>query len=351
MEQSTHAWIAVRALKLLQDEDTQSPLVALLKPHLAKATVGGWLPDQQDAKRGGSKTENHVLKIHPYEEALVGKDKYKPDQRKRFIADKAETLKRLGGFRMVSDFIDKDTANVLDSAWWGRPYRGDVPKPGMHVPNRTLSLSVTLADLLLLGDDRVDALLPGDVSFGKDLGQNARTTPAQAATFFFMLSHFAADATMPCHCDARAIMAYAQGLHMELEEHWKKGLPKTFTKVRLSDSDLGPDGILEASTEADATFNLQLGRQVPAPVDEDVWSEFMSVCRASFALAAVMVPEKDHSFTEKAPKKGKLASFKDLFPVEREALLKRVDQVVLHDAVINTAVVWKHAWGKASARE
>jgi hypothetical protein len=87
---------------------------------------------------------------------------------------------------------------------------------------------------------------------------------------------------------------------------------------------------------------------VPAPVDADLWNEFMSVCRASFTVSAAMVPEQQHPFTEKKPRKGKLARFHELFPAG-SPLIRRVDQVVLHDAVLNTALVWKHTWAKASA--
>jgi len=65
VNQRTHSWIAVRAIALLEDEGASKNLVKLLKPHARMATVGAWIPDQVDAKRGGNKTENHVLKIEP----------------------------------------------------------------------------------------------------------------------------------------------------------------------------------------------------------------------------------------------------------------------------------------------
>ena len=49
MNQRTHSWIAVRAIALLEDENTERNLVRLLKPHVRKASVGAWIPDQVDA--------------------------------------------------------------------------------------------------------------------------------------------------------------------------------------------------------------------------------------------------------------------------------------------------------------
>lgn len=54
MDQRTHSWIALRAIALLADENAEPNLVALLLPHARQASVGAWIPDQADAKRGGA---------------------------------------------------------------------------------------------------------------------------------------------------------------------------------------------------------------------------------------------------------------------------------------------------------
>jgi len=60
MKQPAHTWIAVRAVGLLLDDPDTEEFGKLLAPHVKQAAIGAWMPDLQDAKIGGSKTENHV---------------------------------------------------------------------------------------------------------------------------------------------------------------------------------------------------------------------------------------------------------------------------------------------------
>ncbi|MCI5219769.1 MAG: hypothetical protein D3914_11440, partial [Candidatus Electrothrix sp. LOE2] len=82
MNQRTHAWIAVRAVALLEDEGSCPELVNLLKPLVKSAAVGAWIPDKRDAKIGGADTDNHILKMAPYN----------GPQRERFTLPKQELL-------------------------------------------------------------------------------------------------------------------------------------------------------------------------------------------------------------------------------------------------------------------
>ena len=66
MNQRTHAWIAIRAIKLLEDENQSNKLVKLLKPFTQEASIGAWIPDKRDAKLGGAQTQNHIFKLSPY---------------------------------------------------------------------------------------------------------------------------------------------------------------------------------------------------------------------------------------------------------------------------------------------
>ena len=70
MDQRTHAWIAIRAIAFLEDENKETReknLVKLLLPHARKASIGAWIPDIGEAKRGGASatTDNHIFKILP----------------------------------------------------------------------------------------------------------------------------------------------------------------------------------------------------------------------------------------------------------------------------------------------
>ncbi len=334
MNQRTHSWIAIRAIALLENENHSKGLVDLLKPHARTASVGAWIPDQIDAKRGGSGIDNHVLKIRPYQGNQVA----------RFTKKKDELLKEIGSHRMVSLFLQND--RCLDDAWWGKPYKGDVDRPGQHVPNRIMALGTMMKDLLLLGDPRVDDLIPGNVGFIQDLDPKARTNGQAAALYFFMLSHFIADASMPCHCDARKLSGYGGGLHKELETHWSKKVGTTFDRKNLLATHASSDQILQQAREIDAEFDLHFdGTLIPDLLpDHDAWNESMFLCVASFAVASIIAPPQDYPYDNSKES----VEFDDLLGGGREAILTTLDGFVMHDAVLDTAILWKHVWNKVS---
>jgi len=345
MNQRTHSWIAIRAIALLKDENKEKNLVKLLKPHAREASVGAWIPDQADAKRGGAGalTDNHVLKIEPYTGS----------QRERFITHKEELLERIGMYRMTTQFLQND--NSLDRDWWATPYRGDVPKPGQHLPNRAMSLSTMMKDLLLMGDKRIDHLIPGDIRFAQYMIPETRTQEEAAAMYFFMLSHFIADACMPCHCDARKLAAYSEGLHKELERHWSRKVGTGFEKRNLLPKALledrerthgDSDEVLEQARAIDTKFGLEFSE--PAVPDlhrgHDVWLEVINLCRASFAMASIIAPYRQYRYDDSDAR----APFKTVLDTGDRKLLKDLNKAVMYDAVLNTAIVWKHIWNKVS---
>lgn len=335
MNQRTHAWIAVRTIALLEDSGKNKNLVKLLKPHAGKAAIGAWIPDLQDAKRGGSRTENHIFKIKPF----------KGKQKDRFVADKDETLKRLGKDRLMYKYIKDD--QTLDDAWWQQGQKATIKQPGQHLANRAMAMSVMLRDLLIMGDPTVDELLPGSVSFAGDIDKHARTREEQVALYLFMLSHFVADACMPCHCDARKLASYGNGLHKELENEWSKIVGIEFDDEKLTPEDLSisPDEILELSREAGKRFGVAFkSNAVPNPTDKDVWKELVNICRGSFAVASIAVPYKTYDYQDDKAR----APFKDIFTNAKSQTFMDFSKMVMHDAVLNNAIIWRHIWTKAS---
>lgn len=336
MDQRTHSWIAIRAIALLEDEGKEQNLVSLLKPHAAKASAGAWIPDQVDAKRGGagSGTDNHVLKM----------ELYTGNQKDRFVVDKDALIKNVGTHRMAASLLQKDTS--LDPAWWAAPYKGDAPKQGQHLPNRIMALSTMMKDELLMGDRRVDHLIPGDIRFAEYLDDSERTPEEMAAMDFFMLSHFVADASMPCHCDGRKLAGYSAGLHMELEKHWSSIVGTAFEKDRLIKGTATSKQILAQAKALDTKFGLTFDPvSIPDLLpDHDVWLEAIYLCRASFAIASIMAPYKTYPYDDSRP----AAPFAEVFGKGKEQILSAVDQAAMHDAVLNTAIVWKHIWNKVS---
>lgn len=338
MDQRTHSWIAIRAIALLEDNDDIPELVSLLKPRACKATIGAWLPDQTDAKRGdsGSKTDNHVFKMEVAENDPAG----------RFVMSKAELLEHIGLHRQTAQFLQQDQS--LDMSWWKTSYRGDVPKPGQHLPNRIMALSTHLKDLLIIGNKDIRDRLPYDGSFLQAMDPRALTRAEAAVVYFFMLSHFVADISMPCHCDARKLAAYKAGLHKQWECYWSKLVTTSFDKAKILQPDAKSDQILQKAREVDAVFSLHF-ESAPIPdfcPKQDPWLEAIHLCRASFAVASIVTPCHSYPYGET----DTVVPFKTVFGNGKEQLLADVNRVALHDAVLNTAIFWKHIWRDVSGK-
>ncbi|MEW6410941.1 MAG: hypothetical protein AB1483_00550 [Candidatus Zixiibacteriota bacterium] len=328
MNQRTHAWLAIRAVKLLEDSKEVRGLVKLLKPHVRTAAIGAWIPDLQDSKRGSGDIDNHVLKMELYDGL----------QKIRFTASKDEMLKRLGPGRLMTSYLKADSH--LTSQWWQQPYKAS-PQPGQHLGNRAMALSVTIIDLLILGDPPVARLVPGAVKFAESLDPEARSAAEQIATYFFMLSHFLADSCMPCHCDARPLSAYAANLHHELETRWSKKVGTYFDKSKLLKCTDTPDAVMAKARSIDSQFGYKLPVKIPKLPVEDVWKDVVNVCRGSFAVANILAPVKDYPLdTDEKPSLDKI--IKDY----GEQHVAKIDKVAMHDAIVNIALTWKHIWQK-----
>ena len=178
MDQRTHAWIAIRAVALLEDSGEAPELCTLLRKYLKTAATGAWIPDLQASKLGTGDVDNHILKMAPV-------------SNKRYALPKAKLLKKLGSARKMTGYIEEDTS--LDEGWWQQAYQAS-PQPGQHLANRAMALTVTLVDQLLMGDRAVAELVPGDRSLASVLDPRALARVCQGATYFSMLSHFVADA-------------------------------------------------------------------------------------------------------------------------------------------------------------
>jgi hypothetical protein len=329
MDQRTHTWLAIRAVALLDDANETPGLVKILKPHVKSAAIGSWIPDMADSKRGTGDIDNHVFKLKPYSGA----------GEKRFITKRDKLFESLGNKRLIRTFLD-NWDGVLGADWWNKPYKAD-PAPGQHLANRSMALTTTLIDQLILGDTNLAKLVPGEVKFAKNLHPAARSRGEQVATYFFMLSHFVADACQPCHSDARRLSAYGNGLHKEMEGHWSKKVGTYFKKKKLLETSDTPAKILKAARAVDGQFNLTFENKVPKILARDTWLEVVTLCRASFAVASILAPPQSFPYDA-----NNLTTFNEVFLSDNADtdLLPDLNQAIAHDAVLNIAMVWKEVW-------
>lgn len=325
--QRTHAWIAIRSIKLLEDEGQVPLLVDLLKPYTQESSIGAWIPDKRDAMLGGAQKHNHVFKIGPYNGPL----------KSRFVVSRTKLTNYLGSARLITGFINQNT-NILGSGWWQESYKAD-PSPGRHLANRAMALTINNIDMLILGDPSVQALVPGRIDFIRQVPLPTRSPAGQASLFFFMLSHFIADALMPCHCDERDLSDYNKRLHMELERHWSRRIGTYFEDENLTQAGLNDDDILTKAGTIDAKFGINFQNQIPDMSSDDVWEEIVLLCRASFALASIIAPPNKYPYKPGPQVTPPYDTYDILFTQNQEGkdLLAEIDEVIMHDAVLNVA--------------
>lgn len=216
-----------------------------------------------------------------------------------------------------------------------------------------MGLATTLIDLLLLGDEQLQRCVPNAVSGRLRLPAGAMTSSLQIALYFFMLSHYVADAHMPCHADARALARYDGKLH----EKWEKHIDKQIAKFPSSDQlrEHTPEALLE---HAVAAIPFLFPENIPQ-LESDIWEEAISICRASFAVNCIIAspevyplvktdrPREDESdLAADAPR----PSFDELF-AGREALRDEVTDAIVHDAVLSVAMIWKDVWKTVMRRK
>jgi len=331
MNQRTHTWLAIRAIALLEDSGGPKGLITILKNNVKGAAIGSWIPDLQDSKKGSGDIDNHILKMKPYH----GRN------RSRFIKKKTALLDELGSERKVCEFLNAPN-HTLGAVWWNQPYKAK-PAPGQHLANRAMALTTTIIDQLIMGDKQVARLVPGTVRFSNRLDLNARTRMEEVATYCFMLSHFVADSCQPCHCDARALSGYSNGLHKEMEAKWSRVVGTYFDKKKYLKNSESPNAVLKQARAIDNKFDIHFTNSVPELQARDAWLEIVNICRASFAVASVLVPPDSIAYGSK-----ETTSFKQVFDTANggPALLAELNRMVMHDATLNIAIFWKSLWSK-----
>ncbi len=328
MKQRGHTWIALRAIGLIQDDPKTQNLAQVLAPWAKYSYIGCWLPDMRKFKKGHGIIGNHTFKNAPYK----GKNK------SHFVLSKKKLLNTLDSNLALHEFIK--SYSTLTSDWWNQPYKAK-QKDGEHLPDCLSSLFDTVADMLLLGDTKLDALVPGSTGYGDYLDPACALTKEQVSTFFFMMSHYVADCFMPCHADKRKLCAFKRGgVHAGWEGHWENLIGTYFSKKKLKATSDTSGKIIKKAKDLDASLGLTFKTPLTWPDnDNDIWETAILWCRASFAFSCNIFPIVKYSYgSQKQP------LFKDYFTDAMK--LSEYDRIVLQSAVYAVASTWKQIWRK-----
>ena len=343
MKQRAHAWVALSALKLLDDLGTAPKLVEMLSFSLSDVWDGAWLPDTRIVDM----TYGHIFKMDDSRARLGFNVQDEPWMKVGYD----ELKKRLKGKRLCLELVRGDP--VFDLA-----YRTH-PQSGGHLPNRVIALCQTLGDMLKLCDyplafyarNQPPKAFQEDLSQQKvkDLSRSPMFSARQISMMFFVLSHYVTDAHMPLHCDFRDYGAkrsqlnrLPKSLHPSIEKKWEEHLPdiSVFTMHGYTLASLDD---MVAALPADSMFKVGTGKyklkSSITSTDSDEWNEMVNVARVSFALARNWMPVG--------------CSYKkaDDMLADDEQLFVDVTNRIFHDAILSVARLWLKAWKRFESQK
>ena len=333
MNKPTHAWLAVEAFRMIQKcaataagkKRKLDGLAELLGQNLRDVVAAAWLPDSliMDMSYG------HIFKMSSYQ----------GDQEERFTLDRAGLKKELAGAAYQREaFLDP-----LPAAWWKKPYRAT--EDGGDLPNRVLALAHGARDMLKMGDDEIYGLAgiappAGRKSIAKSLLYSTR----DVAVGLWMASHYVADAHMPFHCDDRRLgdSKAPKHAHGDIEDKWGDQVADLFQKEKLLRET--PAAILAAVPPATSQFkDLTWGDTIPLLPGGDPWKQAVFICRASFAMSFVWVPETVAAVDDQKTSVSRTEIFDGSKGCGEEAFWQ-TSRAIMHDAVTSIAMFWQDVW-------
>ncbi|MFQ5887942.1 MAG: hypothetical protein ACE5HY_04520 [Candidatus Hydrothermarchaeales archaeon] len=333
MKQKAHAWVALRALKHINDTGKAPKLVELISYYISDVWDGAWLPDTliRDMSYG------HIFKMDS-DPQVIG-----PVEERRKVTY-SELKRRLTGKRLCLNYA-KDSSELRKPIWVHDTASG-------HLPDRVIALTHGIIDMLKMGDyplafyakgKKTKEYLMKDLAKQKikDLSLSPNFSARQIAMMFFMVSHYICDAHMPLHCDLRDRSMDNVGrrlpdtLHPSIEKKWEESFPakKTlaihdYTTDTLDDivSKL-PD---ESLIELDSNQDYALSERITKPKKNE-WDEMVNICRVSYAFSREWISQP-HNNTD------------DLIQDTGEDEFKKATNFIFHDAVESVARIWCKAW-------
>jgi hypothetical protein len=361
MKQRAHAWVALRALRLIDDSKRKNAklFVELMSYYLSDVWDGAWLPDIliRDMSYG------HIFK-------LGSDDKFVPDisTLKHRKVTYSELKKKTYGRRLCLEEYLKDSEVLRKSSW--------VTQRSGHLPDRVIALNHSIIDMLKMGDFPIAFYLKKKKSKAyrsedlsrqkiKGLSVSPNFSARQIALTFFIVSHYICDAHMPLHCDLRDMNALKvkesgrerrlpRALHPGIEKVWEESLPD---KEVLTIHDYTPESI-ESVTNSMPSGSLikidevgspyALSTHLPSNLPNE-WDEMVNICRISYAVSRKWIPQplediKNILGEEKCKARAPALSYDDIISITGEDEFKDITNRIFHDAVESVARIWYRAW-------
>ncbi len=367
MKQRAHAWVALRALKMLDDWGEAPKLVELISSYISEVWDGAWLPDIRlyDMNYG------HIYKMDSDPKFI-----YKNlDKEERYVKSYRDLDDQLVGNRLCLKYI-KNFGEL------NKPYRSH-PKLGGHLPDRVIALSHNIGDMLKMSDyplakhcqkykkkkrgniEVIDAsgnkryLAERKIS---NLSNSPNFSARHIALTLFILSHYICDAHMPLHCDLRDFKIPRKGaripknIHVWTERLWEPNFPKKesliltrYTKKTLEKILKVPDTSIISIDSPNSDYRLS--NRVNKSLKGDEWTELIYTTRVSYAVARKWIPESNNWFDLHQQHFKKYGGFKkcilqgngfgDGSFVED---FTHVTNAIFHDVIESIARIWYKAW-------
>jgi hypothetical protein len=323
MKKYTHAWLAFMAVKRLEDARLQLPeadrpyaqkLIKWFKDHKDGVINGAWYPDELIKDMA----DNHVLKFVPADKAPAGAAVIPP-----------AGLKALPAGYLMAEQGKKSPVYGKAFAVWDKKD---------NLPDRCESLAESVIDHL-------------KVQKYEDKGSSVSPSGSQVALWLFMLSHYAADAHVPVHCDARQF-SNEKNIHGEMEKAWDDEIRKYYSLdiqnerffydrngyPALEENEKSvkawPSSFLKAASDelAGRKFESSFGKD-----NNNVWDFVNAVCHHSYLLSYSFFPPGN------GPENVTLDNWKTLAQPP-ELTLEKLSVAVLADAVDSIARIWFRIW-------
>jgi len=322
MKKYTHAWLGLKAVRLLKDysgrfsnerNQRQEKFLEFISAHPSTFVRGAWFPDTiiKDNVQGG-----HTWK-YSLDEANGRTVNYRPPGHNRCLP-------------FVQGELDKKV--LLDTRT-------------SDLPDRCEALSQMIRDIIRI----TNKIKSGDVLVFND---------SQVAVAFLMLSHYVSDAHVPVHCDKRDFYDPSH-IHPDLEGYWESQIKRYYNvSTKTQQFDLDEEGnlqlkagardyeesilykcdeILAQSPWQNMNTTNQHWRAFLGRGNNNFWDYLVSVCSVSFHLSVLMFPLQ--------PPSG--VNYNTVRIMRTEPFREKVIEYspyILADAINSVALLWLAAW-------